>query len=397
MENHFTEGQDIILNQYQVCRQLGKGGMGEVYLAKDIHDGTLWAVKIQKYNERNYEFLSSEVEVQGRLNHPAVPGIRQTYTMNQCLYIVMEFVEGRTLDSYLRDGEIISEDIAFKWFRQICDVLVYLHGQDVPIVYRDLKPSNIMIQPTGDVKIIDFGIAGEYRQGEKPRKRLMALTRGYAAPEQYDSRYMVDVRTDIYALGVTMHYMLTGKNPNTPPYYFRPVRKLNQNVSYAMEYIVKKCIQPNPDKRYKSAAELFSELEGIGRLEKELKKKRTARKKRIAVVSSTVLLLSAFLFLYVKSKRTDTIKVYYAYLEQAENNKKTGSYEEAVQIYEEAAKMQPEAWEAYLGIADVYLRNGNYEDCYHTLKDIAERFPDIFEDEEFIRITKELYRFYNEK
>lgn len=397
MKSCLEEGQDIISNQYQVCRQLGKGGMGEVYLAKDKHDGTLWAVKIQKYDKKNYELLSAEVEVQSRLDHPAVPKICQTYRMDQYIYIVMEFVEGRTLDAYLKEGKIIPEDIALKWFRQICDVLVYLHGRDVPIVYRDLKPSNIMIQPSGDVKIIDFGIAGEYRQGERPRKRLLALTRGYAAPEQYDSRYLTDVRTDIYALGVTMHYMLTGKNPNTPPYYFRPVRKLNRSISYAMEYIVKKCIQPNPDKRYESAVALRDELDGILQLEKSLKKKRAVKKRKIAAAASGALLLSFLLFLCVRVKRNQTITAYYSYLEQAKAYADEGNDKEAIRIYTEAAQMEPKAWEASLGMADVYLRNGNYEDCYRILKDAAERFPDIFENEEFIRITEELYRFYDGK
>ena len=89
------------------------------------------------------------------------------------------------------------------------------------------------------------------------------MTRGYAAPEQYDNRYRDDVRTDIYALGVTMHYMLTGKNPNKPPYHFRPVRKLNSELSLAVEFIVGKCLQPNPDKRYSNALELFRELDDI--------------------------------------------------------------------------------------------------------------------------------------
>lgn len=397
MKNHFEEGQDIILDQYIVCRQLGKGGMGEVYLAKDVHDGSLWAIKRQQYDERNYEFLSSEAEVQCRLNHPAVPKIRRTYTMDQCLYIVMEYVEGRTLDAYLKEGKIIPEDIALKWFRQISDVLVYLHGQKNPIVYRDLKPSNIMIQSSGDIKIIDFGIAGEYRQGETQRKRGMALTRGYAAPEQYDSRYMVDVRTDIYALGVTMHYMLTGKNPNMPPYYFRAVRKLNQDVSYAMEYIVKKCIQPNPDRRYSSAVELRNELDSIRQLEKELKKKRTAKKRRMAAAASAILILSAVLFFSVRSKRSERMNTYYLCIAQAKDDMDAGAYEEALQRYEAAAKMEPEAWEAYLGIADVYLKNESYDECYRILKETADRFPNIFKDEEFVRITEELYRFYDRK
>lgn len=263
----------ILAEKYQIIRLIGEGGMGSVYAAEDMNDHTEWAVKEEAINNNNEKFLRQEAAILRKLSHPLLPKMRHFFEVDGNLYIVMELVKGQTLEKILSE-RAISEVMALKWFRQICEVLVYLHGLDIPVVYRDLKPSNVMIQPSGDVKIIDFGIAQEYVKDKKVGKNIMALTRGYAAPEQYDYRYMDDVRTDIYALGVTMHYMLTGKNPNCPPFNFRPVRKLNPSVSNALEYIVGKCLQPNPDNRYENAFELREELENIENLENTFRQKR---------------------------------------------------------------------------------------------------------------------------
>lgn len=387
--------EDIILQQYRICRLLGNGGMGNVYLAEDIIDGTRWAVKIGEFDEKNHALLRSEVEIQVKLNHPALPKIRQSFEDDHSLYIIMEYVEGQTLEELLKKNGFIPEQTVIRWFLQICDVLVYLHGRETPIVYRDLKPSNIMVQPSGDIKIIDFGIAQEYRQNQKLDKAVMALTRGYAAPEQYDSRYLADVRTDIYALGVTVHYMLTGKNPNTPPFHFSPVRKLNLAISYAMEYIVKKCIQPNPDKRYKNAIELQNELNHIQALEELLKKKRGKKIAGAVAGAVGVICIAVATFFSVNIYRVNTISEYYTNLEQAQNDVNRGDFEDALQKYEEAIETQPEAWEAYLGVADIYLKQGKYEECYECLKGAADKFPNLFENKQFLEIMDKLYENYD--
>lgn len=380
----------ILAKKYQIIRLIGEGGMGSVYAAEDMNDHTEWAVKEEAINSNNEKFLRQEAAILRKLSHPLLPKMRHFFEVDGNLYIVMELVKGQTLEKILSE-RAISEVMALKWFRQICEVLVYLHGLDIPVVYRDLKPSNVMIQPSGDVKIIDFGIAQEYVKDKKVGKNIMALTRGYAAPEQYDYRYMDDVRTDIYALGVTMHYMLTGKNPNCPPFNFRPVRKLNPSVSNALEYIVGKCLQPNPDNRYENAFELRKELENIENLENTFQQK--SRKKMVlaVMISMSILCTVVVVFGAVKKQRIDTIRSYYQYLLQAEEYREIENYENAMRLYEAAIEMQPDAWDAYLGKAEVYLLQSEYLDCREWLKTTAEKFPDIFKEEEFLEIMQALY------
>lgn len=381
----------IFAEKYQIDCLIGKGGMGSVYLAEDICDHTEWAIKEEMINRSNEQLLRQEAEILSKLNHPLLPKVRQVFETDGNFYIVMEFVKGQTLESLLNKIGKVPEATALKWFRQICDVLVYLHGLEVPVVYRDLKPSNIMIQPSGDVKIIDFGIAQEYRKDEKTGRKIMVLTRGYAAPEQYDNRYMDDVRTDIYALGVTMHYMLTGKNPNKPPFHFRPIKKLNPSLSYATEYIIGKCLQPNPDKRYNNALELHKELENIQGLENILRRRRRKKFTLMAAAGIGILCVTIITFVIVKLQRSSTIDTYYQYLAQAHEYEGSNAYEDAMLLYETAIEMQPEAWDAYLGKAEVYLLKGEYADCHEWLKKTAEKFPDIFEEEEFLKIMDKLY------
>lgn len=380
----------LLEEKYQIIEMIGKGGMGSVYLAKDINTHVEYAIKEQIINRSNEQLLRQETAILLKLNHVFLPKAYHVLVRQDILYIIMEYIKGETLESLLKRRDVIQEKIAIKWFRQISDVLVYLHGLEVPIVYRDLKPANIMIQPNGDIKIIDFGIAQEYGK-HHTEKKVLALTRGYAAPEQYDDRYRDDVRTDIYALGVTMHYILTGKNPNQPPYHFRPVRKLNASVSLAAEFIISKCLQPNPDKRYRTALELHEELGNIQELERRLQKKR--KKKCILMIASgvSIMCVAMLVFFEVKRQRESKIGNYYQYLESAHIYEESGEYEEAMSTYEKAIDMQPDAWDAYLGKARLYLQYGEYSECQQWMKVTAEKFPDIFEEKEFREILDTLY------
>lgn len=385
------EQNTIFAEKYLIGQLIGKGGMGSVYLAEDICNHMVYAIKEEIISPSNEQLLRQEASILLKLNHPLLPKAYQVLEQDGRFYIVMEYVRGETLESLLDRTGIIPEKTARKWFQQVCSVLVYLHGLDVPVVYRDLKPANIMVQPSGDIKIIDFGIAQEYRKDEKNGKKILALTRGYAAPEQYDNRYRDDVRTDIYALGVTMHYMLTGKNPNKPPYHFRPVRKLNSELSLAVEFIVGKCLQPNPDKRYSNALELFRELDDIQSLEKRLQSKRRKRFALMAIAGISILCVATLVFMGVKRHRGNTIDNYYQYMEKAHAYEAVNAFEDAMQMYEAAIEMQPDAWDAYLGKAKVFLSLGEYSDCQEWLKETAEKFPKIFENEEFIMILDMLY------
>ena len=152
----------IFEDRYRIDKVIGKGGMGKVYLAYDIVDNSRWAIKEQVVTDKNRKLLMSEAEIMSKLHHPALPALRLQKEIGDKLYLVMEYIDGRTLDSIIRKEGPAEESRVVDWFTQVCEILVYLHGLETPIVYRDLKPSNIMLEDSGRVRIIDFGIAQEY-------------------------------------------------------------------------------------------------------------------------------------------------------------------------------------------------------------------------------------------
>ena len=379
---------DIFENRYKIRKITGQGGMGTVYLAEDILDNTFWAVKEERITEDNESLLTSEEEIMRKISFPAFPKLRCSLRADGYLYLIMEYIDGCTLEEKIGKTEgRLGESVIIDWFRQLCHALAYLHGLDTPIVYRDLKPSNIMLERSGRIRIIDLGIAQEYRNRGADVK-VAALTRGYAAPEQYDSRYRLDVRTDIYALAVTIHYLLTGKDPNQPPYNFRPVRKLRHDASYALEYILKKCLQPNPDRRYADVVSLIKDLENIKSLEKELRSRRIW--KRVLLLSSGALVMSASLIVYsfnlnTRKRQTEN---YYSYVERA---KEADSLEEALKNLEEAVALSPDNPEAYIAYAAALARYGRVEEAVDYINnEIIVRFPDIYENSQFLILIQEM-------
>lgn len=379
----------IFQKQFKIIGILGQGGMGIVYLAQDLTDQSYWTIKEQHVIEKNQELLYSEAEILGKLNHPAIPSLRLKHREGDMLYLIMEYVDGCTLEELIHSGQKIGERSIVDWFTQICEILVYLHGLDTPIVYRDLKPSNIMLNRSGQIKLIDFGIAQEYQE-KSASVKVAALTRGYAAPEQYDSRYYLDVRTDIYALAVTIHYLITGKDPNQPPYHFRPIRKLNPKASYALESILKKCLQPSPDKRYKDASRLLEDLKQIDELEQDIRKR--IKWMRILISSAALLAVcfSLTVFAINRNNREWEIKSYYQMLREAEGS---GSFEEALIILERAIEANPENPDAYLAVARMYGLYGRYEEELTYIQEvILDKFPDIYENGEFLLLIEELER-----
>ncbi|MEI2691331.1 MAG: serine/threonine-protein kinase [Anaerolineae bacterium] len=183
------------------------------------------------------------------LNHPNLPKVSDYFTEHGKHYIVMEFVEGQTLEDYLsRRGGSVSEAEARGWAAQLCDVLGYLHRQQPPVIFRDLKPANVMLTPQGQLKLIDFGIARFFKAG-KPGDTLVMGTPGYAAPEQH-GQGQTDARSDVYSLGVLLHHLLTGYDPAATPFALPPVRQLNPQVSPAMAQVITRAIEVHPAQRF---------------------------------------------------------------------------------------------------------------------------------------------------
>ncbi|MGA6970368.1 MAG: protein kinase [Candidatus Binatus sp.] len=230
------EAGTVLQGRYQIERLLGGGGMGMVYLAHDqrlanrpcaIKEMVDHFIDQAQRIEAN-EYFAREADTLAQLKHQAIPAITDRFELANRHYLVMEYVEGRNLEEELAArGEPLPEGLVIDIARQLCDVLAYLHGLVPPIIYRDMKPSNVMLNPNGRVVLVDFGIARLFKAA---RKGTMIGTLGFAPPEQYQG--LVDPRSDIYSLGATLHYVLTGRDPEKfPPFSFPPVRELRPGVS----------------------------------------------------------------------------------------------------------------------------------------------------------------------
>lgn len=257
--------------RYQVQRMLGQGGMGAVYQVLDTRlGGKLLAMKEMSdaalldpaEKAAAIAAFRQEAELLAKLDHSNIPKVSDFFTEGGKHYIIMEFVQGETLEARLaRQGAPCSEPEVRAWATQLGEVLAYLHGQNPPVIFRDLKPGNIMVTPQGQVKLIDFGIARFFKPGKTGDTQQMG-TPGYASPEQYGqgSGAQTDERSDIYSLGVVLHEALTRYDPASTPFRLPPVRQLNAAISADLEQIVTRATQTNKAMRYRSAAELLQAL-----------------------------------------------------------------------------------------------------------------------------------------
>lgn len=157
------------------------------------------------------------------------------------------------------------EEKVIKIGRQLCEVLQYLHQMSPPIIYRDMKPANVMVRSNGDVMLIDFGTARYFKEG-KLADTISLGTLGYAAPEQFGGMGQTDARTDIYGLGVTLYHLITDMNPSEPPYEIKPIREINPALSKALEYIIVKATQRDPNERYQSVGEMLYDLNNLNKV-----------------------------------------------------------------------------------------------------------------------------------
>ena len=289
-----TQIVTVIDGKYEILKEIGHGGMSVVYLAMDKRLNKQWAVKEirKKGNGKNDEIivnsLLAEANLMKRLDHPSLPRIVDIIDNGITIYVVMDYIEGESLDKILNEYGAQPEELVVGWAKQLCDALGYLHQQKPPIIYRDMKPANVMLKPEGNIKIIDFGIAREYKEQNLSDTTVLG-TKGYAPPEQYSGQ--TDPRSDIFALGMTMHHLLTGVDPRNGEAYVS-VRQWNPELSEGIEIIIDKCVEPAAENRYQSCADLLYDLEHPDLITKGYKKR---QKRRLVsfLVAAGVCVLSA--------------------------------------------------------------------------------------------------------
>jgi serine/threonine protein kinase len=243
--------------------------MAAVYQARDQRLPTkFWAIKElstsqlatpQELREAIQAF-QREAQMLANLNHAHLPKVSDFFAEGGRYYLVMDFIEGRTLEEMLagRGNQPFPESTVFQWAEQLCDALSYLHTQNPPIIFRDLKPGNIMITPAGQVFLIDFGIARLFKPGQT-RDTVPLGSPGYAPPEQY-GKGQTDARSDVYALGVTLHQLLTGWDPSNRPFQLPAARQLNPAISPHVDQALQKATRVDRNLRFSSVEEFRQAL-----------------------------------------------------------------------------------------------------------------------------------------
>lgn len=363
----------VLANKYEILTEIGRGGMSVVYLAMDRNLNKYWAVKEVKRegkdaNEvRMAQSLLVEAELLKRLDHPLIPRIVDIIQNDETIFIVMDYMTGMSLDKVLaerkKNGEgPLPQEGVINIGIQLCEALDYLHTQNPPIIYRDMKPSNVMLKNPEEkdpkkwnIALFDFGIAREYKEGKTGDTCLYA-TRAFAAPEQLNRTRQSDARTDIYSLGLTLYNLVTGHSLATDNELL-DIRDWVPRLSGGLNKILFQCMELQPENRFQSCAELKYALE---RYEDYDPIRQSGLRKKlnlfvIPVVLSVACLLGGMAFhgLY-KHENTATYDATLAMAEKEQEQNASQSY------YIEAATYDPADIRAYEGLVSLYKKDTSF-------------------------------------
>jgi hypothetical protein len=359
----------LLDGKYKILNKIGQGGMSIVYLAMNEKANKQWAVKeMRKEKNRNYEVMKqsliTETNLLKELKHPYLPSIADIIENDDTIIIVMDYIEGRPLSDILLEEGTIEEDKVVDYAIQLCDVLDYLHSQNPPIIYRDLKPANIMLKPDGKITLIDFGTARKYNYDSVSDTTCLG-TIGYAAPEQFagETLRQTDARTDIYNLGATMYHLLTGVNPSEPPYELYPIRRWDERLSNGLEKIILRATRKDPEKRFNDCKEMSYALQHFRDLDDSYI---AAQKKKILMFAASLILSFSFFSMAIVvngMEKREISKVYNNYLSEAALKIASDGSENAVdanvlKLFQDAINISPQSTEAYIRMLDYYCDLG---------------------------------------
>ncbi|MDE7366166.1 MAG: protein kinase, partial [Lachnospiraceae bacterium] len=363
-----TEKGTVLDGKYEILKEIGRGGMSVVYVAMDLRLNKQWAIKEikddgSKDTQTLLKGLEREANILKKVDHPVLPRIVDIIQKENRVYVVMDYVEGRPISEILKEQGAQPQESVIEWAKQLGSALDYLHSMNPPVIYRDMKPSNIMLKPNGQVKLIDFGTAKEYKIENNADTTALG-TRGYAAPEQFgDSQgrgiYNTDARTDIYCLGATLYHIVTGMNPCEPPYEIKPIRQWNPALSSGLEKILIKCTQPNPNDRYQSCSELLYAFDHYDELDEQFKKQSQKKFGLFAASVTMALVFTGISIAGFSGQRNLLNQNYMNIINVGDDYKFAGNYEEAIAEYKNAIQVNPKNEEAYIKILNIYVNNLN--------------------------------------
>lgn len=405
------------IGSYEIIELIGKGGMSEgVYIAKHIRLHNFWAVKQIKLPDNISEHrIMEEANILRELDWINIPKIVDIYHENGYLFMVQEYVSGQTLSKYILTNEDdIEEEIIIEIARQLCDTLNYLHSRKNPIIYRDLKPDNIIMDTNGIIKLLDFGIAKK-NSSSNLIDDISFGTDGYAAPEQYVYTYdfnkniydkskkrefiRTDEKTDIYSFGATLYDLVTKEITKTRSYKKQnKIQKLigeinpniarvvfnKENISEGLKYIIKRCMEYDPDKRYKSINEIKKDLQNIQQLSKEIKNK--SKKHLLKKISIVIIILLVTSGAFISFKKIQNYKENKFKITISEISKeiKSGNYLSGEKQLKNLIENNPKKLDSYKILFQSYIDKGQYT---KVIEESKENIQEGNYDEELLHIV----------
>lgn len=350
---------DLIDGKYKILNEIGRGGMSTVYLAINEKANKPWAVKeVRKNGISNRELVKQslmvEINLLKKLKHKGLPSIVDIIDQQDNYLIVMDYIEGITLENIMQEEGVQPQEKVVDWAIQLCDVLQYLHTRKPAIIYRDMKPSNIMLRSDGSVVLIDFGTAREFKERHVEDTTCLG-TQGYAAPEQFGGMGQTDERTDIYSLGATMYRLVTGHNPSEPPYEMYPITHWNPRLSTGLEGIIAKCTSKDPKSRYQSVQEVRYALEHYRDLDLDsIRRYRRNLRILLAAGGMTVMLFGASGVSYAAADHIQ--KDEYAY--NLEAGRRSPNKQDSIAFYQKAIQTDCAGEEAYDQLLTLVTQDG---------------------------------------
>lgn len=350
---------DLIDGKYKILNEIGRGGMSTVYLAINEKANKPWAVKeVRKNGISNRELVKQslmvEINLLKKLKHKGLPSIVDIIDQQDNYLIVMDYIEGITLENIMQEEGVQPQEKVVDWAIQLCDVLQYLHTRKPAIIYRDMKPSNIMLRSDGSVVLIDFGTAREFKERHVEDTTCLG-TQGYAAPEQFGGMGQTDERTDIYSLGATMYRLVTGHNPSEPPYEMYPITHWNPRLSTGLEGIIAKCTSKDPKSRYQSVQEVRYALEHYRDLDLDsIRRYRRNLRILLAAGGMTAMLFGASGVSYAAADHMQ--KDEYAY--NLEAGRRSPNKQDSIAFYQKAILTDCAGEEAYDQLLTLFTQDG---------------------------------------
>jgi len=379
----------LLAGRYQLVSRIGQGGMGAVYKATDtrfnnrpiaIKEMSSAGLPPARLQEAEAAF-EREAHLLADLLHPNLPRIYDNFTENERSYLVMDFIEGETVEEYLEHvgGGPLPVETVLKWAEQLCDVLSYLHTHQPPIIFRDLKPANVMISENGHIYLIDFGIARIFKPG-KQHDTVALGSPGYAAPEQYGKAQSTP-RSDIYSLGALLHHLLTGVDPSEQPFFFRPAAQLNAAVDPDLEALLQQMLEMDADKRPASAQDVLNRLQG-----KDAHASRPLRHPSMPLSMGSDPVLADAYRLYTQKRLDEALKAYEKAVQKNNTNalawqgygltqRMRSRYQEALTSFERALQLDPSLMPSQIGKGTVLSSLNRHSEALATFEQAVKLQP----------------------